>query len=374
MEPHRPQTAKDPVSIPLAVLIGVIGVAFGIWLAVQNQSGLGVDFNQFYAASRLAGTGHLYDWNALRKLEKENGPDVPTGRLPVELFGIKIISWLPYSIARGLWFAGSLGAMVLFCLTWPDAGRVPMVVALACSAPSALLLVLGQDTPFWLIFFAAGLLLMESGKPRTAGVVFALCICKFHLALGLPVMLAAQRRWRTLLSGAAAFSLLLAACFLIEGANWPLRYVENSHMARFSPAAERMPNLAGLVSRLPWPPIAEVVLGLAILLLLWVACRDTADLGFAGALAAACGLLLGRHAYAPDLALLLPLSVILLQRESAPPWLRAWAILTISPAPTLLLVSNYPLLGQTLIVAFVICALITPRPNLLLQRGTPIAH
>lgn len=367
MQPHRPPTAKAPASIPLAVLICVVGAALNIWLAVQNQTAWGVDFNQFYAASHLAGTGHLYDWEALRKLEMENGPEVPTGRLPVELFGIKIVGWLPYSIAHALWFAGSLGAMVLFCLTWPGAGRVPMVVALACSFPSALLLVLGQDTPFWLMFFAAGLLLMESGKPRTAGVAFALCICKFHLAVGLPVMLAAQKRWRTLLAGAAAFSLLLAACFLIEGANWPLRYIENSHLARFSPAAERMPNLNGLVSRLPWPPIAEVVLALAIVLLLWVACRDTADLGFAGALAAACGLLLGRHAYAQDLALLLPLSVILLQRQSAPPWLRAWAILIISPAPTLLLVSNYPLLGQILIVAFVACALIE-------KRGTPIAH
>jgi hypothetical protein len=357
----------------MAVLIGVIGAGFSIWLAVENRTGWGVDFNQFYAASHLAGTGHLYDWDALRKLERENGPEVATGRLPVELFGVKIIGSLPYSIAHGLWFAGSLGAMVLFCLTWPGAGRIPMVVALAWSTPTALLLVLGQDTPFWLMFFAAGLLLMESGKPRTAGVAFALCICKFHLAVGLPVMLAAQRRWKTLGAGAAAFSLLLAACFLIEGANWPLRYIENSHMARFSPAAERMPNVYGLVSRQPWPPIAEIVLALAILLLLWVACRDTADLGFAGALAAACGLILGRHAYAQDLALLLPLSVILLQRPSVPPWLRAWAILMISPAPTLLLVSNYPSLGQILIVAFVTCALIVPRPSLLLKRGTPIA-
>src|SRR5471030_13033 len=366
MEPDRLQTAKAPGSVPLAVLVCVFGAALNIWLAVQNRTAWGVDFNQFYSASHLAGTGHLYDWDALRKLEMENGPDVPTGRLPVELFGIKIIGWLPYSIAHGLWFAGSLAAMVLFCLTWPGAGRLPMVVALACSTPTALLLVLGQDTPFWLMFFAAGLLLMESGRPRTAGVAFALCICKFHLAVGLPVMLAAQRRWRTLLAGAAAFSLLLAACFLIEGADWPFRYLENSQLARFSPAAERMPNLNGLVSRLPWPPIAEVVLCIAIVLLLWIACRDTADLGFAGALAAACGLLLGRHAYAQDLALLLPLSVILLQRQSAPPWLRAWAILMISPGPTLLLVSNYPLLGQILIVAFVICALIQ-------KRGTPIA-
>jgi hypothetical protein len=344
--------------VPLAVAIGIIGVALNIWLAVQNQTGWGVDFNQFYAASHLAGTGHLYDWDALRKLESQNGSEVPTGRLPVELFGIKIIGSFPYAIAHGLWFAGSLVAMVLFCVTWPGAGRIPMLVALACSAPSALLLLLGQDTPFWLMFFAAGLLLMESGKPRTAGAVFALCICKFHLAIGLPLMLAAQRRWATLLAGAAAFSLLLAACFLIEGPNWPLRYLENSHMPAFSPAAARMPNLYGLASWLPWPSIAETILGIAILLLLWMACRQTPDLGFAGALAAACGLLLGRHAYAPDCALLLPLSVILLQRDTAPTWLRVWAILMISPAPTLLLVSMHPLIGQILIVGFVIGALI----------------
>ena len=116
--------------------------------------------------------------------------------------------------------------------------------------------------------------------------------------------------------------------------------------------------------------ITQRVTGSAlIVLLLWAACQSSTDLGMAGAAAAACGLLLGHHAYAGDCALLIPLSVMTLQRQSAPPWLKAWAVLLLSPAPTLLLVSQKPLLGQVLIAAFVITAVIAGRT----EPASPIA-
>jgi hypothetical protein len=108
-----------------------------------------------------------------------------------------------------------------------------------------------------------------------------------------------------------------------------------------------------------------MVCAVAIVLLLWAACRRSTDLGRSGAAASACGLLLGHHAYAGDCALLIPLSVLTLQRQSAPPWLKAWSVLMLSPAPTLLLVSQKPLSGQMLIAAFVVTAIIAGRelPN-----------
>jgi hypothetical protein len=242
---------------------------------------------------------------------------------------------------------------------WPGARRLLMMGALAWSMPVALVLLFGQDVPFWLMFFTAGLLLIERKKPLSAGIVFSLCICKFHLALGIPVLLAAQKRWRTLIAGSVAVVALIAACFLIEGPEWPLQYAKMSQMPAFSPAPERMPNLYGIASWLPWTAAIEIVFVVAIVLLLWAVCRGSNDLGTAGAAAAACGLLLGPHAYAGDCALLIPLSVLTIQRQSTRPWLKVWAVLLLSPMPTLLLVSQRPLLGQMFIVAFIITAIIS---------------
>jgi hypothetical protein len=101
----------------------------------------------------------------------------------------------------------------------------------------------------------------------------------------------------------------------------------------------------------------EIAGAAAIVLLLWAACRGSADVGMVGAAAAACGLLLGHHAYAGDCALLMPLSVLTIQRPGAPLWLKVWAVLLLSSAPVLLLVLDKPLLGQVSIAAFVVAAI-----------------
>ena len=335
-----------------------LGLAFNLWVAIQNKADWGGDYNQFYAASRLAGTGHVYDWEALRKIEAENGQQLLTGRLPVVLYGHKILGSLPYAVARSIWMAGSAAALVLFAAFWPGTRRWLMMIALAWSMPAALDLFGGQDDPLWLLFFAAGLLLIKRDRPWSAGVAFALCICKFHLALGIPIMLAAQHRWRTLIAGAVAGLTLIASCFLIEGPGWPLQYARFSQMPGFSPASERMPNLHGIACWLPWTTALEIVSAVAVVFLLWAACRGRTDFGTAGAAAAACGLLLGHHAYAYDCLLLIPLSVLTIQRPGVPPWLKVWAAALLSPAPVLLLVSERPLPGQVLIVAFIVTAIL----------------
>ncbi|MGD0002345.1 MAG: glycosyltransferase family 87 protein [Bryobacteraceae bacterium] len=335
-----------------------MGLAFNAWVAVCNWPLLGLDFNQFYAASHLAGTGHLYDWDALRKIEVEHGYEVPTARLPVVAYGYKILGGLPYAVARSIWLAGSIAALMVFALVWPGTRRLFMLAALAWSVPTTLVLVFGQDVPFWLLFFTVGLLLLERKRPWLAGFAFSLCICKFHLALGIPVMLAAQKRWKTLIAGAIAVLVWIASSFLIEGPQWPLQYARNLQMPALSPAAERMPNVHGLASYLPWTQTVELAGAVAILLLLWAACRGNVDLGTAGAAAAACGLLVGNHAYAGDCTLLIPISVLTLQRQGMPSWLEAWAVLVLASVPVVLLVARISLPGQVLIVGFVVAATI----------------
>jgi len=262
-----------------------------------------------------------------------------------------------------MWLAGSIAALVAFAVFWPGTRWPLMLMALTWSMPAVLLLLYGQDSAFWLLFVAAGLLLIGRNRPWSAGVAFSLCICKFHLALGIPIFLAAQKRWKTMIAGAIATLALLASCFLIEGPQWPFRYLQMSHMPGFSPAAFKMANLLGVASWFPWPAALDAALSCALAVVLWVTIRGTDDLGTAGAAVAAGGLLLSPHSYANDLVLLIPLAVLTIQHPTLPPWLKGWAVLLLSPAPVLLLVSQRPWLGQVSIVGFVLIAIIAGRAN-----------
>jgi alpha-1,2-mannosyltransferase len=310
---------------------------------------------------------------ALRKIELENGGEVMPARLPVVFYGHKVLSWLPYKTARSIWLACCIAALVLFAVLWPGAHRAPMMLAIAWSLPATTALLYGQDIPFWLMFFAGGLVLLEKKRPWLAGVVFSLCICKYHLALGIPILLAAQKRWNTMISGGIAVLVWIASCFLIEGRDWPLQFAKISQMQSFSPAA-RMPNLYGLASWLPWPEGIEIIGAIAILGLLWWVCRRRADLGMAGAAAVACGLIAGHHAFAADFTLLIPLAVLVLQEERLPSWMRAWTLLMLSPVPLLIIISQTPMPAQALVVSFVVTAITlagVAAPSHSLQRSLP---
>ena len=332
-----------------------MGLALNIWFGVVSRAGFGIDYRQFYAGSRLAGTGHVYDSDALVREGAKGGV---TGRLPVVLYGHKLLSGLPRPVARAIWTAGMIAALVAFAAFWPGAWRWLMGIALAWSMPAALMVLYGQDSSFWMMFVAAGLLLMKRKRPWSAGAAFSLAICKFQLALGIPILLVAQKRWKTLIAGAIATTVLLAACFAIEGPRWPLAYWRMLHIEGFSQAAERMPNFHGIASWLPWTGAIQIALMIALASILWLRFRSTNDLGMAGAAAAAGGLLLSPHAYAYDLVLLIPLAVLTIQRPTAPRWLKGWAVLLLSPLPMLLLVSPEPWLGQLLVAAFAVTAII----------------
>lgn len=340
-----------------------MGLAVNLWIAANNSTGWGVDFNQFYSASRLAGTGQLYNWDALRKLEAEHGQEVRTGRVPIVSFAEKLVGWMPYDAAHIVWLAASTLALAIFALFWPGMNRAMMLTALCWSLPAALLLVLGQDTPFWLMSVALGLWLLDRGHPRLAGIAFSFCICKYHLAVGIPILLVAQKRWSTLLAGAAAGAVWIAVSFAIEGPSWPRHYLAMIGQPLFSPAPERMPNLRGIAHWLPWPAAGELILAAGVVLLVWFICRNRSDLGAAGAIAVAAGLVLAHHGYANDCALLIPLLALTIQRNTTPLWLKVWAIVLLTPAPTLLIVTVKPFLGQFLLVGFVLAALAMERPS-----------
>src|SRR5579863_326328 len=82
-------------NIPL-LIVALVGFAFNLVFGLANDTR--VDFNQYYAAGRLVGTGHLYDWDEIRTLElQHNRTAVPCGRIPAFALAFKPISLLPYN-------------------------------------------------------------------------------------------------------------------------------------------------------------------------------------------------------------------------------------------------------------------------------------
>ena len=106
----------------LMLCLGLAGVAMSGVLAVTNSRVWDVDFNQYYSAGKLAGSGDLYNWEAIRALElQRNEKAVPFGAFRL----------LPSRSSRSrrfpiLWRArcGFAPALVRWPGSWP-CGRSP---------------------------------------------------------------------------------------------------------------------------------------------------------------------------------------------------------------------------------------------------------
>ena len=172
---------------------------------------------------------------------------IPFGRLPFYALVFKPIAALPYAWGRLTWWLANALAMAGFVWLWPLKKWFWLAVAIFWSLPLAMLLHYGQDTALFLLFATGTLFLLLRRQDIAAGLVLAVCASKFHLALALPVFLAANRRWRAIAGAVAGVLAILAVSFATEGPGWPLRLVELSRLPGFDPAPWRMPNIAGLI-------------------------------------------------------------------------------------------------------------------------------
>jgi hypothetical protein len=318
---------------PLA--LALLGIAANGLLALANRGSWNVDFSISYAAGKLAGSGHLYDPAKILPLELTwSGKAFPFGRIPAYAFALKPLAALPFPLARALWLGLSLAAVAGFVALWPLGSRPWAMTALCWSAPLAMCLAFGQDSVLFLFFVTVGVRLLLQGRRFSAGLAFSLCVIKPHLALLLPVVLLARREWRALAGGLAGGLALAAASFAVEGPGWPAALRALTRRPDFDPAADRMPNLRGLLSLAGGGLGLEIALGLAVVAAIWFLSRRL-PLPEVFALALAGGLLLGHHAYVYDALLLLP-ALLLAFQKTRPEWMRLWALVLLTPLPYLL--------------------------------------
>lgn len=331
------QKHKRAGRVIVLALLGLGGVAFNLWVSQGIRSGRNVDFDDFYAAGKLAGTGHLYDWNAIQALEREHHSSnmLPFGRIPIFALAFKPLSALPYVWASVLWMGASLAAMLGFVALWPGPNRMRNFVLICWSFPAAMCLALGQDTLLFLSFAVLGLWLLGKKFPFTAGLALSLCVAKPHLALLLPIWLIATARWRAIAGGVTGGFIAALISFSIEGLDWPKQMLQS--LPNLATAPLNMPNLRGLVALVGGGTALEIALASVVGVAFWGISRF-ADPPTGAALALAGGLLLSHHAYAYDAVLLFP-ALLLSCDHASRQWLRRWGLLLFTPFPYLVLLT-----------------------------------
>ena len=236
----------------------LLGVVNSWFLAIADRPSWNVDFNQFFVASKLAGTGELYNWDLLRSGQNQyHERAVPTGRLPVFPAIFKAISVFGYMPARIAWLLICAACALWAASVWPGADRKVLLILICWSLPLTIGLSFGQDSAVILAFFAAGLVLMHKKWDFAAGLVFSCMLLKFHLTAGVIVLVLARKAWRTVGGGIVGTAALLLASFGVEGRDWPNRWLAISRLPLFDPAPERMPNLRRTCTRIA-PPNALV--------------------------------------------------------------------------------------------------------------------
>jgi hypothetical protein len=303
------EPANDPRELfYLATLLGILVCFLFNGFTMSRYSPLGWqgdDFPTFYAAGKLSGTGSLYDYPALRAIERQyrvGAFGLPFVRLPAQAWVLKPLAALPYRTARIVWLVATCAAAILFVFWWP-AGRFDRRLALAAwFLPIANCILGGQDDVFSTLLGVAAARWLAAGRDSLGGFAIGSAFFKPNLGIGLAVFLLATRRWRAIGWATVAALLQIAVSFLAEGTGWLRAYSQGF----FEVADPVQPNLRGLAGMLPFGQIyAEIILAAIALVALWIASRRL-DCFTSVALALATGLLTSHHANVYDITLAYP--------------------------------------------------------------------
>jgi hypothetical protein len=216
-----------------------IWVRFGV-LATGPEP-LGGDFVSFYAASKLALTGHAADaWNpAAHRIAENSLFRGPHGYLaffypPPYLLVCWPLALLPYGWSALAWMTGTTAA-ALGLLRAAFHKTIPLVVMLAFPA-LWINIGCGQNGALTLAILIGGFLLMDR-RPVVAGLILGLMVIKPQLAIGLPFVLggaalANPQRWRVFLATGFSALALCGIAWLAVGQAGYAAFFANSTYAR----------------------------------------------------------------------------------------------------------------------------------------------
>jgi hypothetical protein len=317
----------------ILLVLAVVGILLRAPLLFTNSrvTQCGADFPVFYAGGRLATSPQLYSPEAVQDLQRrETGCTSPSAifiRLPYFAGAFWPLSRLSIYTASWIWLCLGIAAIAGFIWLWPN-NRLGTLAACAWSLALSWDLTMGQDVAFLLLWIALAVWLLDRGHEFSAGLVFSLCAAKPHFFLLLPVLLLLRRRsaFQGFLLGAG---ILLVSSFLLQGPDWPSRFLRAALDSRIDPHPESLQNVRGLVGgSLPMEIASSLLVAAAALYVCW---KGEFLYGLASAILA--GLAMGHHLAGSDPALLIPAALLLTKTR-----FQAVAILCITPMAWLLAV------------------------------------
>lgn len=203
----------------------MFGLVTSHGLADLTGRPLGTDFISFWTAARVAIAGPVAEvWTVARHRAEQVavfGPGDSYAAFfypPVFLFVCWPFGHLPYLTALVLWL-GTTGlacfrALVAWAGPWSRGG----VGLLAFVGFPAFFSTLGHGQNAFLttaIFATGGVLLRR--RPVLAGIVLGCLVYKPHMALALPIVLAASGRWRAFAAMGASAATLIATSVAVFG-------------------------------------------------------------------------------------------------------------------------------------------------------------
>ena len=270
MSTRKPTRAVTIASV--AVFFLMCG-AWGFFAKVFPETGW--DFSQFYIAGSIP-LDSLYDRATYEQFGKDELAPLgvnyypPYVRPAIFAVPLKLLAFFSYRNAEILFFAIQF-ALYLVTL-WLAFRRFDLprhlLPAFALFQPALMGIVTGQDPHTLALLVFSGFLLLESDHDVAAGLVWALCLYKFNLVLGLPLLLLVRARWRALGAFSAGGAVLAAISIALAPANEYLTLLGSieSYTINFTP--EQMIGLRNLAYAVDMPPLypvaALVVAGLSV--------------------------------------------------------------------------------------------------------------
>ncbi|MGV3769082.1 MAG: glycosyltransferase family 87 protein [Sphingobium phenoxybenzoativorans] len=222
------------ILFPLAALLWTLASLSGKSL---NGEPLGTDFLSFWTASQLALAGHPaapYDPSAHHAAQiAVMGWDPGYFAFfypPPYLLACLPLALLPYAAALAAWIALTGLAYLKMLRAWTDD---PHIWIAMLAFPAVLINAgHGQNGFLTAALVGGGLILMNRKRPWLSGLLLGALVIKPHLAILLPLALAARGEWRTFLATGLGAMLWAALSFLAFGPEAWHGFLADSALAR----------------------------------------------------------------------------------------------------------------------------------------------
>jgi len=343
------RTDPLPFSPRATALLCLPGLTFWLvfaWSVRGSAFGGANDFRTLgYAAGKLLGTGHLYNPEKYKEIHESLGFESSAGiqhytRMPFHAVLAKPFSLLSFKTGYMMWQLMQILWMVAFLLLWPVGGHALNGLVLSYSFPLFITLSIGQDVPLLLLLIALLARFHNSGRHFLAGLLFSLCLIKFHLFLLLPVVLLARRLLRILAGMSAGGVLLLLIATVADGPDWPRRYWAMLHTPGAQWHLEVMPSFYGLIRN--WRFAVPVEIAFAVLIaaaVFYVSRRSHFETALAAMLTGS--VLVSHRPYIQDTLILIPACLILLS-SAYPRTVKYAAVVLLVPFTWMLFLVKVP--------------------------------